>query len=58
MCDSYIGLDQQYTIDLNRVNQIIQSKSNDAGKAKEVGKSKIEEEEFTINTTISKEIAY
>jgi hypothetical protein len=49
MSDSYIGLDQQYTIDLNRVNQIILSKAKDAGKANK------EEEEFIIDTTVSKD---
>lgn len=27
MCDSYIGLDQEYTIDINRVNDTILSKA-------------------------------
>ena len=29
MCDSYIGLDQEYTIDLNKVNEAILSKAAD-----------------------------
>jgi len=27
MCDSYMGLDQQYTVDLNRTNEIIAEKA-------------------------------
>lgn len=30
MCDSYIGLDQEYTIDINKVNEIIAKKNNKA----------------------------
>ena len=35
MCDSYIGLDQEYTIDLNKVNDVIlqQAKSGRGKKA-------------------------
>lgn len=33
MCDSYIGLDQEYTIDLIKVNQIIMSKAVQAAKS-------------------------
>ena len=53
MCDSYIGLDQEYTIDLNRVNELIldktagNSKSTKKAKAK---KTKDEKVEIQINT--------
>ena len=64
MCDSYIGLDQEYTIDLIKVNQILTSKkSKQAAKGKKQGdqsvviqtgppKSKVSSESASLDQTI------
>ena len=51
MCDSYIGLDQQYTLDLNKVNQIIESQ---AAESKRAGakKNQNDEQKVAINVKV------
>ena len=48
MCDSYIGLDQEYTIDLLKVNQIIRAQAAESQKKKQK-KTKDEPTKVTID---------
>lgn len=54
MCDSYIGLDQEYTVDLVKVNQIIKNQVSSSSKKKDVSDETSGSVMININTSIFK----
>ena len=56
MCDSYIGLDQEYTIDVNKVNDIILSKAEETRTSKpKTKKGKSSQEKVDVKVNFDKE---